>query len=471
MNADELARKKRRHRNERIAAAIVILVAAAATAGVHFWSERTKEELRRDQTYIPKNAVITPDVLLLQEYVRIDTSTPAGAAKGARWVADFLAKNGVRAELIESAPDRVNVYARIAGKNNGGGLMLFHHVDVVPADGTWGHPPFEGKIVADSMWGRGTLDMKGIAICQLLAFVEIAKNGKAPEHDLVLLATADEETGSEFGMQWLLAHRPDVFANVEYGITEGGVTEIVSEDMTYFGIEVGGKQLVKITMTGPDPETLRRFRIALEPHMFPRTPLRILPAVREYFRSAAPTRIAFRPILQDVDAAVRNGEFWRLPASYRELTHNTIWISDIYQREGDWRIDIHLRNLPDENPDARIAWLRDLAAPKGVRLKAVWSKEGPVPVSPTDNPLFQLIAREATRRYQSPAGPLLGYRSASDSRFLRARGITCYGVSPYPVELGQSLSIHGVNERIRITHFADGVDFMKNVVQDWAEHD
>lgn len=471
MTDAELARKKRRHRNERIAAAIVVAVAIVATIGVYFWNERTKEELRRDQTYIPKKPVITPEVLLLQEYVRIDTSTPAGAATGARWLAALLEKNGIRAEVIESAPQRLNVYARIPGKNKGHGLLLFNHIDVVPPNGNWGHPPFGGTFVADAMYGRGTLDMKGIAITQLLAFVEIAKSGTKPEHDLVFLATADEETGSEFGMQWLLAHRPDVFEQIEYGITEGGVTEIVRERMTYFGIEVGGKQLVKITMTAPDRETLRRFRIALEPHMFPRTPLRILPAVRDYFRSAAPTRIAYRGDLEDIDRSVREGTFWRLPAAYRELTHNTIWASDTFQRDGEWLIDLHLRNLPDENPDARIAWLQELAASKGVQVKRVWSKEGPAPVSPSATPLFELLAREAARRYQTPAGPLLGYRSSSDSRFLRPRGITCYGVSPYPVELGQSVSIHGVNERISIVHFANGVDFMKNVVQDWAERD
>ena len=62
------------------------------------------------------------------------------------------------------------------------------------------------------MWGRGTLDMKAMALCQLLAFAESRAAGEQPTHDLVFLATADEETGSEYGMRWLLAHRPDVFA-------------------------------------------------------------------------------------------------------------------------------------------------------------------------------------------------------------------------------------------------------------------
>ncbi|HEX7828706.1 MAG TPA: M20/M25/M40 family metallo-hydrolase [Thermoanaerobaculia bacterium] len=471
MTDEELARKKRRHRNERIAAAILLAVAIGATFAVREWNEREERALRRDQSYIPKAAVVTPEALLLQEYVRIDTSTPAGAAAGARWLVAVFARNGVRAELIESAPDRLSVYARIAGKDKGHGLLLFNHIDVVKPVGAWNSPPFGAQIVAGSMYGRGTLDMKGIAICQLAAFIEIAKSGRKPEHDLVFLATPDEETGSEYGMQWLLAHRPDVFEGLGYGITEGGITEILRERMTYFGIETAGKQVVRVTLRAPDQKTMQDFRFALEPYMQPRQPGRILPVVREYFHAAAPTRVAFRPYLADIDWAIREGHYWRLPMAYRELTQNTIWASDTLDREGKWEMEIHLRNLPDENPDERLAWLVGLAKPRGIEVVHIWAKEGPTVVSRTDTPLFAILAREAKRRYQTPVGPQLGYRSSSDSRFLRPRGIVCYGVSPYPVDLPQSLSIHKSNERIRLDHFADGVDFMKNVVLEWAEQD
>jgi acetylornithine deacetylase/succinyl-diaminopimelate desuccinylase-like protein len=471
MTDEQLARKKRRHRNERVAAAFLVVVAIGATFGVRLWNQREARALRRDQSYIPKKAVVTPEALLLQEYVRIDTSTPAGAAVGARWLVALLARNGVRAELIESAPDRLSVYARITGKNKGHGLLLFHHIDVVKAAGAWSSPPFAAEISGGTMYGRGTLDMKGIAICQLAAFLEIARSGTKPKHDLVFLATPDEETGSEHGMQWLLAHRPDVFDGVGYGITEGGITETLRERMTYFGIETAGKQVVRVTLRAPDQETMRQFRISLEPQMQARTPERVLPVVREYFHAAAPTRVAFRPYLSDIDWAIREGHYWRLPLAYRELTQNTIWASDTLDREGKWEMEIHLRNLPDENPDERLAWLQSRAEPRGIEVVHIWAKEGPTVVSRTDTPLFAILAREAKRRYQTPVGPQLGYRSSSDSRFLRPRGIVCYGVSPYPVDLPQSLSIHQNNERIRLDHFADGVDFMKNVVREWAEQD
>jgi acetylornithine deacetylase/succinyl-diaminopimelate desuccinylase-like protein len=472
MNADELARRKRRHRKERIVAAAVVLVILGATVAIWLWSEQTARELRRDQTYIPKKPVITPASQLLQEYVRIDTSTPAGQVQGARWLATILRREGIEPELIASAPDRLNVYARLRGRKSGDGLLLFNHIDVVPADGSrWRVPPFAGNVVADSLHGRGTIDMKGVAITQLLAFLSVARSGKPPAHDLVFLATADEEVGSELGMRWLLAHRPDVFAGIRYGLTEGGLTELIGERMTYFGIETGGKQVVQLTLWSPDRERLQRFRIALEPHLYGRSPGRVLPIVREYFRSASPTRFASAPYLRDIDWAIREGHFWRLPMPYRDLTQNTIWASDALARNNRWELDLHLRNLPDEDPEARIAWLQRVMQPYGVQVAKVHAKEGPAPVSSTATPLFALLKEEAGRRYQTPAGPYLGYRSSSDSRLLRPKGIICYGVSPFPVDFAGSRSIHGENERIRLDYFADGVDYMKNVVTQWSERD
>ncbi len=460
--------RKRRHRNERIVALIVILIAAAAAGGIAWWAQFEGEQLERDRRYIPKVAKITPEVLLLQEFVRIDTSNPKGAAAGARWIAEYLRKHGVTPEIIESAPDRLNVYARIRGRNRGEGLLLFNHIDVVPPGEGWQVPAFDGAIALNMMYGRGTLDMKAMTVCQLLAFLDIARSDRAPAHDLVFLATADEETGSEYGMQWIIAHRPDVLDGVRYGITEGGITEMMTERMTYFGIEVGGKQRVVLTVEGDDLQSMQNARFALEPHMFSREPDRVLPVIRDFFRDLAPTRIAFKPLLADIDGAIAQGQFWQLPASYRDLTQNSFLVSAPTSSDGRWSMTITQANLPDERPDDRIAWVERMVKPYGLRVGEIRQKQGPVPVSTDDTALFRILEREAERRYKVEAGLQLLYRSATDARFLRPIGIVCYGVSPYPVDFFQSISIHGPNERIRVDYFVDGINYMRTVVDAWA---
>jgi acetylornithine deacetylase/succinyl-diaminopimelate desuccinylase-like protein len=462
------AAKKRRHRNERIAAAVLVVIAAAVTGGMIWWADLEQKKLESDRLYIPKVTEITPELRLLQEFVRLDTSTPAGAAAGARWVAGYMRKHGVAAEIIEAAPDRLNVYARIRGRSRGQGLLLFNHIDVVPPGEGWKAPPFGAVIGLNMMFGRGTLDMKGLAICQMLAFIEIARSGRPPAHDLVFLATADEETGSTYGMQWIIANRPDVLEGVQYGITEGGLTEMMTERMTYFGIEVGGKQPVAFTLLGDDLESMRAARIALEPLMFPRDPERVLPVVRRYFRDLAPTRVAFKPYLADIDAAIARGQFWRLPEPYRDHLQNSLWVNAPVRSGDGWSMLVRQGNLPDELPDERIAMIVKMVEPYGLRLGTVSQKQGPVPISPDDTPLFRILAGEAERRYKVQTGLQLLYRSTSDSRFLRPLGITCYGVSPYPVDFFQSTTIHGIDERIRLDYFMDGVGYMRNVVSEWS---
>ncbi|HEY2325838.1 MAG TPA: M20/M25/M40 family metallo-hydrolase, partial [Thermoanaerobaculia bacterium] len=211
---------------EWVIASIVIALAAAAAALVFVYSQRARRD-RDAMLYIPKSSPITPSTLLLERYIRINTVNPPGnEIEGARFLAAQLAEAGVKAEIIESAPGRANLYARIKGKHPGGALMLLNHIDVVPPVGKWDRPPFSGSVMINMVYGRGSADMKGVAICELQAFRDVAKSGRVPEHDLVFLAVADEERASVLGTQWLLDHRPDVFEGVRYAINEGGITEM-----------------------------------------------------------------------------------------------------------------------------------------------------------------------------------------------------------------------------------------------------
>lgn len=468
MDPAEAARKKRRHRNERIVAAVIVFVVAGFTAAAVYLHHSQEQAVLRDARYIPKVAVITPEIEMLREYVRIDTTTPQGVAAGARWLAAQLAKFGVRAELIESTDGRLNVYARLEGRQAGGGLLLFNHIDVVPPGDGWRKPPFSGEIEVNQMYGRGVLDMKGLAITQLLAFGEVARSGRVPEHDLVFLATAEEEQGSRNGLRWLLAHRPDVIEDIQYGITEGGLTEVMTEKMTYFGIEVGGKQLVEVTLAADDEESLRQARFVLQRYVVRRESDRVLPEVRQHFRDIAPTRVSAGQYLADIDRTIARGDFWRLPYAYREFVTDSLWLPAPSKGDRGWRMFVRMINLPDTDPDARLEWLRGQVAKFGVIIAEIHEKQGPVPMSRSDTPLFRILAAEARRRYGVDAGVQILYRSQSDSRFLRPLGIICYGVSPFPVDYFQSLSIHGRDERIRLDWFGQGVGYMKRVVQAWA---
>ncbi len=469
MNDLELARR-RRHRSERILAALIVLAAIIGSLLLFDLNRRDAELLRTETTYVPKPFVITDDTRLLAEYVRIDTSNPPGGeTAGARWLIAQLAAAGIKAELIESQPGRGNVYARIRGKRRGAGLLLLNHIDVVPADPKgWTRPPFAGETFLDAMYGRGTVDMKGTAICQLRAFVEVAKSGRVPEHDLVFLAVADEEQGGTWGTRWLLANRPDLFEGIRYALNEGGITEIVAEKMTYFGIEIGTKLIVTATLHAPTREQLQKARIALEPMYGSRKVMRVMPEVRRFFRELAPQRLLYRRELEDIDRAVSEGTVWRLPKGYLELMQDVV-IADAVRRDGNrFVMSVRMINLPDTRPADRIAAITSAVRPYGVGV-VVTRSEGPITLSPIDTPLYRLIAREAVASWPATStGTEILNGSYNDSRLLRQRGIVAYGLQVFPIDFFQSEAIHGVDERVRVASFQEGVALMSRVVGQYA---
>src|SRR5450830_572512 len=112
-----------KNQRQRLTAAAVLAIVAAAAAVLVVYNRRMATDVTQ-QLYIPHPAKMTPEIALLQEYIRIDTSNPPGnESAGARWLSDQLSRGGLRAETIESAPRRANVYARIRGKTPGQGLI------------------------------------------------------------------------------------------------------------------------------------------------------------------------------------------------------------------------------------------------------------------------------------------------------------------------------------------------------------
>jgi acetylornithine deacetylase/succinyl-diaminopimelate desuccinylase-like protein len=449
---------------------VVAAIGVIAVGALYLYNYVTGRELE-SQTYVPRPVTITPEVELLQQYVRIDTSNPPGnETAGARFLAAQIERAGVHAEVIESAPGRGNVYARIPGKRRGEGLLLLNHIDVVPA-GTegWTRPPFAAQQLLNAIYGRGTLDMKGIAICQLEAFLAVARRKSMPERDVIFLGTADEERGGAMGIVWLLAHRPDIFDGVRYVLNEGGINESYAERLTYVGVEIGSKMVVRATLRAPSRAAMREARIALEPYFSPREPDRILPEVRVFLHDLAPQRVQQGQRLANIDRTIAEGKFWDTERPYREATQNVVWATQISSDARGATMPVTLFNLPDEDPDRRLAWLAETVRPYGAAIDEVTEKTGPSVLSPRNTPLFTLIASEAHRQWGNvPVGTEVLITWYNDSRYLRPRGIVCYGLWPFQVDFYQTQTIHLNDERVRIDWFQRGVEFMKRLVVRYA---
>ncbi len=83
------------------------------------------------------------------------------------------------------------------------------HYDVVPVSGTWRHgSPFSGAVEKGLIYGRGTADMKG-SIASLLTALDALRQTRAkPLMNIEVSFTADEETDSILGSNWVVDHAP-----------------------------------------------------------------------------------------------------------------------------------------------------------------------------------------------------------------------------------------------------------------------
>ncbi len=171
---------------------------------------------------------------LLQQLLRLNTVNPPGNETiAAECLRDYLAANGVEAQLYGRTPERASLVARLPG-GDGPSLAFMCHTDTVVAEPSeWSRDPWSGDLVDDHVWGRGALDMKNQVAASAVALASLAREGFRPPGDLVLIAAADEEVGPDFGLQWLCAEHPDA-VRVDYAINEGGGERVELGESAYY---------------------------------------------------------------------------------------------------------------------------------------------------------------------------------------------------------------------------------------------
>ncbi|HTC23889.1 MAG TPA: M20/M25/M40 family metallo-hydrolase, partial [Gemmatimonadales bacterium] len=182
---------------------------------------------------------------VLANVIRIDTTNPPGGeTAAANALARKLEEEGIKSEVFESSPGRGNLYARLPGSGGAPPIILLAHLDVVPADPRgWHEPPFSGAIEQGYVHGRGALDAKGVAVVELIALVALKRSGQPIDRDVILLATADEETGGKAGAGWVVQNRPDLLGNAEYLLTEGD----------HIHRAQGGRRIVQVAVAEKTP--------------------------------------------------------------------------------------------------------------------------------------------------------------------------------------------------------------------------
>ena len=166
---------------------------------------------------------------------------------------DLLARDGISAEILESAPGRGNLLSGLEGASGRPGLMFMSHTDVVPVgdESKWRFPPFNPTLSDNRVYGRGASDCKGLLTAQLMATLLLKRNGVALHDSLILAAGADEEHGGRYGFGWLAQNHPERIT-APFAVNEGGGVPIkVGEGFVYaLGVGEKGRLQIEIDIKG-----------------------------------------------------------------------------------------------------------------------------------------------------------------------------------------------------------------------------
>jgi carboxypeptidase PM20D1 len=365
-------------------------------------------------------------------------------------------------------------------------IVLLAHHDVVPVTpGTepdWKHPPFDGVVADDAVWGRGAVDNKGSLVALFEAVEALAASGFQPGRTVIIVSGHDEEAGgagAAAAARLLESRKVRAKFILDEGLLVVQDFPLLGRPVALIGIAEKGYGTLRITAPAqgghsstPPPQTgvevLARALLAITSSPFP---MRFEGPAADMVRTLAPdasplVRLAvanewlFEPLLVRQIAAT--------PAGAASL-HTTI-------------APTMLRGSPKENvlPQDAAAWINYRIAPghsaagvlqhaaeatRGLDVKVEWVQPpyDPSPVSSITSDGYRILAAAASDGGRWPVAPGL-VNATTDSRHFTAVADDVYRFQPVVARLNEIEMIHGTNEHLTLDNLGRLVRFYARLI-------
>jgi acetylornithine deacetylase/succinyl-diaminopimelate desuccinylase-like protein len=397
---------------------------------------------------------------LLEQYVAIDTSNPPGHTdKAADFLEAIFKREGIAVTRYESAPGKSIVLARLKATSApaaGKPILLLHHMDVVPADRSqWKTDPFKPTLKGNDLWGRGSFDMKGQGVAQVLAFLELKRQNVSRTRDVILLAEPDEEIGGEMGARWMIAnHYADL--DPEYVIDEGGFgsQDLFAAGKLVYGISVAEKKIVwlKVRAEGiaghgsqpndqnPNDRLVRALARLLDQPL-PSSDFSVLRTMRDRVGTFATNKFT------------------------NAITHSTIALTWLRSGVGDPpKINV-IPSVAEAGLDCRVLpgtsraqWMDEIRRRLGdasLKLELINESDDPV-VTTQDSALYRNLESAIKRAHPDAIVTPMLIPYGTDSNAFRPRGVKSYGVFPAILPADVVAGMHSDTEHIPVTAVTEG---------------
>lgn len=429
----------------------------------------------------------------LVELLKIDTTNPPGNEQAAaKYIAGILTKEGITPELLDVAPGRSAVVARLrssAVPNPSRALLLVAHMDVVGVDRSkWTVDPFAGLIKDGYLWGRGSIDDKSMLAANLAAFIALKRGNVFLNRDVIFLATTDEEQFGDASLKILIAKYWDKFA-AGFAINEGGKVVLKNGKVQYVGLQVSEKVSVNVSVTAtgkgghasmPTKDNpVVHLAAAVDKIGNYTAPVRLTSVVRRYFEGLSGIEDdETAKWLRVIDTPDRGEHAQRVVSDMNPMWNSMIrdTIAPTVLQAGvranvipsEAKAILNIRLIPGDTIDVLVNNLNKLVNDPAVKLEVLPDGGLAAPDSSMETDLYALITKLAAKEFGG--APVLPFMStgATDSEQLRLHNVQAYGLRPFPITEEDDARVHGDNERLPLPSFPQGVDLLTRIVAEFA---
>ncbi len=412
-------------------------------------------------------------------------------------------------------------------------IVLMGHQDVVPVvpgtEKNWEHPPFSGDIADGYIWGRGSLDDKGILLAIFEAIEMHLENGFQPARSIYVVSGQDEEAMGFEGVNRIaqvLESRGVGRDDIAFVLDEGlplapGLFPGISESIALIGTAEKGYATLQLKVTGPGGHSampprssnigiLAQAITRLEANPFP---YRITQPVRDQFRFLGPELPErYHAVLADVASGghtkaatdghgeVQADEHTNCPsAGYTverdsddqfmkymlagpqttAMLHTTtaVTVMDGGIKENvlppSATALVNFRILQGETVASVTEQVKRIINDDRVEITALADSIDPSPISNPYGKEYQLIEKSIRQTWSSPnllVSPYLVIGGTDSKYFAASIAKNVFRLSPVQVEsAADTARWHGTNERVLVREYGRSIAFFHNLIANAAQ--
>lgn len=435
---------------------------------------------------------------VLSKYLQYPSVTGQEKLAG-QFLADFSEANGLFVKKFSEQEGQYNfaasLYPLIENKPN---IIFLNHIDVVAAEDAenWIMPPFSGHIDDTTIWGRGALDCKGLAVMQLMALLNFKNKtqDKVLPFNVTMLAVSNEEVGGEKGAKFIVDNYLNYLSPmVVFGEGGVGLTDVLEKYPTaqVFTVSIAEKsnlwlklsvnqECISHASTPANVYANKTLINALNKLNSRKIRFNYNESNKRMFRELGKIEGGLKGfVLRNINWTIFQPfvrKKLRSEPVLNALVSNTITVTQIKNPPGppnsvssNASATLDCRLLPGTSRKAFVRKVKKWIDEPAVEISVI--NEGPDSKS-TFPGLFYNIFKQATISVNlgdTYVLPVL-FPATSDNSYFRAAGVPVYGIIPAVLDRHLLESVHGANERIPVRALNTGIKTYLKLLEGVQDH-